>query len=44
MLSPASLVSPGEPLDGDGSVPLAQILLARKPTSDGFLDADAGST
>lgn len=42
MHSPASLVSSGEPLDGDGSVALAQILLAREPTSDGFLDADAG--
>lgn len=40
--SPASLVSPGEPLDGDGGVALAQILLARQPASDGFLDADAG--
>lgn len=40
--SPASLVSPGEPLDGDGSVTLAQVLLAREPTADGFLDADAG--
>lgn len=40
--SPASLVSPGEPLDGDGGVALAQVLLARQPASDGFLDADAG--
>lgn len=42
--SPASLVSSGEPLDGDGSAALAQILLACQPTADGFLDADAGST
>lgn len=40
--SPASLVTSGEPLDGDGSVALAQVLLARQPTADGFLDADAG--
>ena len=42
--SPAGLVSSGEPLDGDGSVAFAQILLACQPTADGFLDADAGST
>lgn len=43
MHPPASLVSSGEPLDGDGGAALAQILLAREPASDGFLDADAGS-
>ncbi len=42
--SPASLVSSGEPLDGDGSATLAQILLARQPAADCFLDANAGST
>lgn len=42
--SPASLVSSGEPLDGDGSAALAQILLARQPAADCFLDANAGST
>lgn len=41
--SPAGLVSSGEPLDGDGSAALAQILLACQPATDGFLDADAGS-
>lgn len=42
--SPASLVSSGEPLDGDGRATLAQILLARQPAANGFLDANAGST
>lgn len=39
---PASLVSSGEPLDGDGRVAHAQVLLARQPAADGFLNADAG--
>lgn len=42
--SPASLVPSGEPLDGDGSTALAQILLACQPASNGFLDANAGNT
>lgn len=42
--SPAGLVAPGEPLDGDGSAPHAQILLAYQPAADGFLDANAGRT
>lgn len=42
--SPARLVSSSEPLDGDRSAALAQVLLARQPAADGLLDADAGST
>lgn len=42
--SPASLVSSGEPLDGDGRAALAQVLLALQPAANGFLDANAGST
>lgn len=41
---PAGLVSPGEPLNGDGGAALAQVLLACQPAADGLLDADAGGT
>lgn len=41
-VSPAGLVSSGEPLDGDGCAPLTQVLLARQPAADRFLDANAG--
>lgn len=37
-------MSSGEPLDGDGSAALVQILLARQPAADGLLDANAGHT
>lgn len=44
MDSPAGLVTSGEALDCNCSAAFAQILLTSQPTTDGFLDADAGSS
>lgn len=43
-LLPAGLVSSRKPLNGNCSIAHAQILLARQPAADGFLDADTCST